>query len=193
MLPDLPKLKDELQKFQKDFIHQAISDGVGPFKRSTKIIMFEGNRRGMTRPTGEHESRDLSAIEGQFSLDPTEDDLETTFTKLYDLGIQMGQDFQRRAFEDLNTELAIKGQSVDAKGLSPAEWLLQMLHKIEYPLGQDGEIDISGYEFVGDSNAYIKAWEEIYNDPNKIREFKKLVQYKTENARLREANRKLVG
>ncbi len=196
MLPDLANLKNELHNFQKEFIHMSIKHGVGPFEDCKRISMYEGHRHGVERPSGEEEIHDFTPIEGVVSFKPHEDDLGTTFEKLYELGQQMGNAFQKKAFEQLDKSLTEKGQTVDASGLPSVDAIFALFEKIEFPLGADGKLDISGYKFVGGSKAHesmIKAWKEIQTDPKKIKELEELLRRKEESARAKEANRKLVG
>ena len=99
MLPDLPNLKNELCNFQKDFIHESIQQGLGPLKDCKRITMFEGHRHGVQRPTGDEEIHDFTTIEGETTLKPHEDDIETTFEKLFEMAQQMGHAFQKKAFK----------------------------------------------------------------------------------------------
>lgn len=196
MLPDLPKLKTELHSFQKEFIHMSIKHSAGPFEDCKRISMYEGHRHGVERPSGEEEVHDFTPIEGSVSFKPHEDDLEITFMKLYELGKQMGDAFQKKAFEQLDKSLADKGQTVDARGLPSVDAIFSLLEKIEFPLGQDGKLDMSGFQFVGGSKAQesmIKAWQDIQTDPKKIKKMEELIKRKEEKARAKEANRKLVG
>ncbi|MEX0999738.1 MAG: hypothetical protein WD000_07240 [Thermodesulfobacteriota bacterium] len=196
MLPDLSKLKNKLYKFQEDFIHHSIQQGLGPLKDCKRIPMFEGHRHGVERHTEDKEIHDFTPIEGEIAFKPQEDDLETTFEKLYDLGQQMGNAFQKKAFEQMDKSLTKKGQSVNAEGLPTVDAIFAMLEKVEFPLGPDGKLNMSGYKFVGGTKAQesmIKAWKEILTDPGKMNKLERLQKRKEESARAKEANRKLVG
>ena len=196
MLPDLPKLKNDLYNFQRDFIQESIKQGLGPLKDCKIIPMFEGHRHGVERPAEDKEIHDFTPIKGEGVFKPQEDDLETTFEKLFEMAQQMSHAFQRKAFKQLDKSLTEKGQTVNAEGMPRVDAIFEMLEKVEFPLGPDGKLDMSGCKFIGGSKAYeamIKAWKEILSDPEKIRKLEDLQKRKEESARAKEANRKLVG
>ncbi len=196
MLPDLPKLKKDLFNFQKNFIQESMEKCIGPFEGCKKIPMHEGHKHGIKRPSGDEETHNFTPIEGIISFKPHEDTLEITFEKLFDLGQQMANEFQKKAFQQLDTTLTEKGQYVDAKGISTVEAIFAMFEKIEFPLGSEGKLDMSGFKFVSSPEAYkstLKAWKEIESDDIKSKKLEELFRRKEGRARAKEANRKLVG
>jgi len=196
MLPDLPKLKNKLFNFQKDFIQESMQKSIGPFEGCKRIPMYEGHKHGVKRPSGDEETHDFTAVNGIITFKPHEDTLEITFEKLCDLGQQMANEFQTKAFQQLDKSLTEKGQSVNAEGISNVDAIFAMFEKIEFPLGADGKLDMSGFKFVAGTKAHqatLRAWKEIESDSRKIKDFEELFKRKEESARVKEANRKLVG
>jgi hypothetical protein len=196
MLPDLPKLKNGLFGFQQEFLHRYIKQGLGPFEDCKRIPMYEGHRHSVQRPTGDEETHNFTPIGGEISLKPHEDDLDITFKKLYDTAEQMGMALQKKTLDQLDKSLEATGQSVNAEGMSAVDAIFGMFEKVEFPLGPDGKLDMSGYKLLGGTIAYepmMKAWKEIQTDPEKIKKMEELLKSKEKSARAKEANRKLVG
>lgn len=196
MLPDLPKLKNKIFEFQKEFMHYSIKQSAGVFTESKRVHLFEGHKHGIERSSGDKEEHNFTPIEGMLTLKPNEDDIDSTFDKLYDAAVQMAQKFQKRAFQRLDESLTDAGQSVDATAMAAADTIFEMLEKVEFPLGKDGKLDMSGYKFVCGPETYNRAREafrEINLDTEKTNRLENLFKRKEEEARAREANRKLVG
>ena len=177
-------------------MHQFVQQAAGPFAECKRIPIFEGHRHGIQRSSGEEEIHDFTPAEGEIVFKPYEDDLDITFSKLFDTAVQIAQNFQKKAFERLDTSLNKLGQSIDATGMSAFDGIFEMFEKVEFPLGKDGKLDMSGYKFIGGSEAYkraVEAFREIDSDPVKTKKIEDLFKRKEEEARAREANRKLVG
>lgn len=196
MLPDLAKLKDEIFNFQQKIMHLFVQQTAGPFAECKRVPLFEGHRHGIQRSSGVEEIHDFMPAEGEIIFKPYEDDLDITFSKLFNTAVQISQNFQKKALERLDTSLTKAGQSIDATGMSAFDGIFEMFEKIEFPLGKDGRLDMSGYTFIGGSEAYkraVEAFIEIDSDPVKTTKIEDLFKRKEEEARAREANRKLVG
>ena len=192
MLPDIPTLKKRLLKVQMKFVHDVAREQMPAFGGCLRLPIFEGNKNGIERATGDSEIREFDRVGAEIVTAPHKDDLGATFAKLYEMGRQIAEKTEKNSFQYMTELLTRVGQATDAKGKPTAEAMLEMLEKVEIPLGADGNLDMSGMNMVVSPDAYrtaVKAWTELQSDPR----FQELMKRKEAAARVREANRKLVG
>lgn len=195
MLPDLPAVKRKLLKVQMDFVQNTARELMPAFGECQTIHIFEGNQQGVERATGDTDIRDLNVASAEVAVAPHKDDLGTVFSKLHDMARQFAEQFEKKSFQHLNEVLDQHGQTADAKGTLNADTLLEAFSKIEFPLGPNGEIDLSNFKLVCAPSAQDRmkaAMLEIENIPEKKRRLEEIMQQKKEAALAREADRKLV-
>ncbi|MHC4269876.1 MAG: hypothetical protein ACYSTS_15615 [Planctomycetota bacterium] len=192
MLPDLPKLKNELFEVQMRFFRWASHQEMGVFSSCKSLPMFEGDMHGVERSTGDQEVNSLWKISTDITIEPSIETIGSIFAKIYDMAQQAGKQVEKNSFEYLSKSLDEAGQTINAKDRDMVDALFEMFEKIEIPLGEDGRLDRSGLQIVCGSEV-IKAIQRIEQSPETKEKFENLMKQKEDKARARKANRKLVG
>lgn len=196
MLPDLPLIKKRLLKIEMDFVHWATREQMPAFGDARSFPIYEGHQTGVERATGDTEVNDMLKTGVEIETAPHEDDLNITFGKLYDMGTQFAESIEKNGFKRLNETLEKCGRTVNANGVFNVDVFFQVLSDLEYPLNAEGNIDLNGMKFVAGSKAYdafVRVQKEIEQSPKLQERMKKILEKKQEEARAREADRKLVG
>lgn len=175
-----------------DFFAYIGREEMGVFKECKRFPMYEGNLHGVKRPTGESETQKLKKITTEMEMEPQNENLDTSFTKIYNMGQHFAEQMERNSFQHLNDVCDAHGQTVDAREKSPEEAFIELFEKVEIPLGKDGKLDLSGMQIVC-GNDVFKAVQKFSQNPELTKRFEALMAKKEEKARAKEANRKLVG
>jgi len=195
MLPDLPRLKSDLVAIQFRFVQWSARQQMPAFGESPQHPVFEGSHLGVEQASGDSKTDALDQFESSILLNPADDDLEAVWLKLYEMAEQLASQFEKKGFERLNESCARTGNTVNGKGKRFAEGILEALDKIEIPLNDQGDVDLSGMRFVVGDELFSKVPDElarIENTPELKSRMDEIMTRKKEQALAREANRKLV-
>jgi hypothetical protein len=192
LLPDLPKLKEELFEVQRSFMIDVKRMHLGPIAEFQILPCFEGHRHSILRATGDGEVSDFDHVEGMVEIN-IKDDLETVFCKLAKTAIDMAGKIVEQSFKTLNDTLALHGRTLDGKGKPWTEQFLEMLSNVQFPLKDDGSLDLDGFRIVNPPPQAARELRELEADPVRKKVFYErynniLAQKETE-ARAFEASR----
>ena len=196
MLPDLPRLKSDLASIQLRFVRWSARQQMPAFGESPQHPVFEGSHLGVEQASGDSNTDTLDQFKMSIALNRADDDLEAVWLKLYEMAEQLASQLETKGFERLNQSCARTGNAVNGKGKRFAEGVLELLEKIEMPLNDQGEVDLSGMRFVVGDELFSKApaeMERLAATPELQSRLGEIMAQKKEQALAREANRKLVG
>jgi hypothetical protein len=194
MLPDLPQLKSRLLETQMKYVRWAAKQQMPAFGDCAEHPIFEGSQHGIERATGDTEINSFNKIGAEVVSAPHMDDLEATFEKLYAMGGQLAEQFEKNAFKYICELMDRTGQTVKGEnGKFTVNTFLEALSKVEFPLGADGNIDLAGFRLVVNPVDHERVAQEIENSPELMKKMTEILEKKQEAARAREADRKLVG
>jgi hypothetical protein len=198
MLPDLPKLKDDVQKVIDRYLQFQVNLRLGIFGEAPKHIIQEGNRMRIIRADGSVDESDFKHASAEVSL--TLEEIPTLTVqerkaKLDDMAEQMAGQVSRLLFGSLNEALDKAGQVVDQKGKPlDAESVFTVLENMH--LEFDDARKLRGLSIVVPSALAPKAEKvmaQIDADPVLRKRHEEIMTRKWMEWRDREASRKLVG
>ena len=196
---NLPQLKKELFAVEMAFVSDAKDSYLGAFSDCPVHPCFEGHRHSILRATGDEEVQDFVKIEGTVAI-KIGDNLDTVFARLVEMAAEMAGKIREHTFKTLDESLSALGRTIDGKDKPWTEQFLEMLSKVQFPLNDEGEIDIDGFRIVAGAEIQrqmMKELKELNENPTKLKEFlerqSQILAEKEKEARALEANRKLVG
>lgn len=165
---------------------------MGAFKDCKVTMVFEGNRHGIQRSTGDSEIKDFWNFGAAITLEPHKDTLETILSKLSDMAQEMASQMQQRSFQLLSTTSEEHGQVVDGDGKTLTESILEVIEKVEIPLNSAGELDMSNMKLIVGPGVAERLQQIDYSKEIQGK-LAAILERKEAAARDREANRELVG
>jgi hypothetical protein len=198
MLPDLPRLKEDVQKVIDRYLQFQVNSRLGIFGEAPKHIIQEGNRMRMIRADGSVDESEFKHASAEISL--TLDEIPTLtvqarIEKLNDIAEQMAGQVSRLLFGTLNEVLDKAGQVVDQKGRPlDAESVFNVLENMHLEFDETGKH--KGLSIVVPPALAPKAervMAQIDADPALRKRHEEIMNRKWMEWRDREASRKLVG
>lgn len=199
MLPDLPKLKDDIaQIFHTIFINR-VNAYLGVIGEVPRCIIKEGSNPVTQRPDDSRDETTLKAASAETIFKSEEIphlSFEQRIAKLDGAAREMANQISSHAFATINEAVDKVGNVVDAKGKPfSAETVFEILEKIQLDFEEDGvkhkEIDIVIPPAMTDRVKEIM--ENIHQDAELSKRHEEIIDKKRVEWRAREAARKLVG
>jgi hypothetical protein len=198
MLPDLPKLKRDIQHVLDRYLKLQTHSRLGVFQEAQKQIIHEGNRTRVIRADGSTEESLLRKASAEMEIKYDEVPrltFESRLVKLNDIAEQMAMEMSKQLFGSLTDTLNKSGQSINNQGRPlDAEAIFSVLEKIQL------EFDSSGQHkklSIVLPPALIQKFHEVLktidNDPELSKRHEEIMQRKKQEWHDREASRKLVG
>jgi len=196
MLPDLPILKNDIQKFYDQYIREKVNSNNGIFNEFPKLLSHEGNRIRLLRADGTvQELRPKEFIADivipladnhQLTIKQRKDKIDEIAKKLYSQKI-------KEFFETMSNELDKAGQTIDLKG-EPLniDAVFTCFEKIECDFDEEGDITT----ILAPPNLILeldKLFKQIMTSPELMKRHEEIMAKKRMAWRDREASRKLVG
>ena len=198
MLPDFLKIKEKLQKMLNYQMRQANLSHLGPLAKIPVSMKFEGNKTVLIREDG-------SVDEMQPKVAATE--IEVKLTEAETMTPEMVGDMINNAAEEIAAQqarifykkidkYAEEDGTVVSSGGEPfsIDKYFELLEKIDMDFDEAGNPE--GLAFVVNPKA-LPLIEDCLSkasaNPENERRYKKIMDRKREEWRVRESNRKLVG
>lgn len=198
MLPDLPKLKRELQRIVDQYLQRQVRARMGVFDEAPRHILHEGTRMRIVRADGTVEESSLKQATAEMAIKMEEIptlSIEDRVVRLDEIAEEMAKQISEHLFGTLNETLEKAGQVVDAKGKPfDAETLFGVLSSIQLNFDDSGQHH--GLKLVvppAMAERVRAVFEQIDADPTLKRRHEELINRKFGEWRDREAARKLVG
>ncbi len=198
MLPDLPKLKSDLQEVLDDHLRTRAHAKLGVFNQVSQTLVHEGDRMRTSRADGSVEETEFREASAEVSIKRSEVPTLTAEARLgmiEKLADDMAAAVSKGLFETLHTSLDAAGQTVSARGKALShEVFFEVLEKLHVEFDAQGQP--SGLQLVvGPQMAPTiqRPEEEFQSDPELRRRHADLMERKRREWRDREAARKLVG
>jgi hypothetical protein len=198
VLPDYPKLKKDLASQLTRFLQDRTRAYLGPLAEIRRLRAFEGDAFSIVRAGEEEEPHEFDDVESIVTISNDElptMTLESLLAKLDEaaegIARQIAQGIYRTIFEA--TERA--GAVLDTGGQQvSAQTILDALSGMQIDFNDDGTARFPQIHIHPDlSEALRIAMEQLDSNPSLRREFRRLLERKREEWRVREASRKLVG
>ena len=198
MLPDLPELKNDLQRIFDKYLRRQVNARMGVFDNSAKHIIHEGERMRIIRADGSVEESDMKLSSAEMTIKT--DELATLTIKdrmdrLNGMAEDMARQISEHLFGSLFETLDKAGQSVDAKG-KPFDIgaLFDALEAIELEFDESGKHhDIQLVIPPAMAERVQAVFKQMDADPELQRRHEEIINRKFGEWRDREAARKLVG
>lgn len=196
MLPDFPKLKNELGMVLNEHMRIRMFDN-NPFLSQPKNVrLFEGGTNSMSRPNEEKDVNDIQSIEAAFEISKAvhEVTLNDILAEMEKASKDLGGQQTRHALDLMSKACDKTGNVVNAKGGKlTAEVMLDMLETIEIAF-KDGQPQMPS--ILGNSKAaenFAIEDRRLASDPALRKRYDDIMNKKLENWNAKEASRKLVG
>jgi hypothetical protein len=198
MLPDLPTLKTDIQRFLDRYLHAQVNSRLGVFNRSPKLIIHEGNRMRTVRGDGSVDESELKQASAELSLNFDEIPRmrpQERAAKLDDIADQIARQMSEHMFGTLNEILEEAGQVVDHKGKPlDAEAIFSVLETLQIEFDRTGsQMELSIVVPPALAPKAKLVFEQIQSDKMLRERYEEIMSRKRMEWRDREAARKLVG
>jgi hypothetical protein len=198
MLPDLPKLKLELQSIFHLYLRNQINLRLGVFNQSPRHIIHEGKEMRTSRADGSVVETELKSASTEMTIKHEEIptlSFDERVRRLNLLAEDMARQMSEHFFGTLKDDLEKSGQVVDRKGKPlDAEAIFEMIEKIQFDF--DGVDETHNISIVIPPNLQQRMKEvmmQIETDPSLRKRHDEIMAKKRMEWRDREAARKLVG
>jgi hypothetical protein len=195
MLPDFPKLKEELRKVLDRRMRSERARSAGPLGAASPTIVYEGFNTEIIRNDGSREK--MAMHHHKVAVSFTNEELESlSLEEIYrrfddaaqDMALQMGKTF----FQVVDKTLEDVGNVMKYEGEFSVDDLLAMWAKIEIDFDDDGQPQMPTLVCPAGQEARAEAvTQELQTEENQ-RRVAALMEKKKEEWRDREASRKLV-
>jgi hypothetical protein len=197
MLPDLPRLKRDIQYALDRYLWGQVHARLGFFNEAPKHPIQEGNRLRIVRADGSIHESELKESSAEMSLkldDVPRLTLEKRISILNDQAENIARQISTQLFKDLTEELDKSGQVVDQKGmpLTP-EAIFAVLEKVQLEFDETGEHEVSIVLPPALAPKAMEALKQIESDQTLRKRYEEVIARKRMEWRDREAARKLVG
>jgi hypothetical protein len=199
MLPDLPRLKRDIESIFIGYLRLATQRRLGPFADVPRHIVHEGKDMRIHRADGTVEDTPMKETSADMSMNVEEvpnmsfNDRVRKFDKIADA---MAEQMKRNMFQGLNEVLEKAGQVIDARGKPlDAETIFAVLEKVQIDFDKRGN-PAEGMRFVIHPSLAPRVQqliEQEKNDPSIKKRHEEIMAKKWLEWRDREAARKLVG
>ena len=195
MLPDLPALKEEIQRLLDDYLRQRTQQRMGVFGQAGRHIIHEGDRMHIVRADGTEDISSLksSSAELEIKLEEIPDmTVEARLRRLDGMADEMARQMSGNLFQTLDTTLDKAGQTIDRKGRPlDAETILETLAKLQMDFDEEPKLSLVIPPALKEKAN--EAFRQIESDPVLRRRHDDIIESKRRDWRAREAARKLVG
>ncbi|MFG3449580.1 hypothetical protein ACGFZ3_13445 [Stenotrophomonas sp. NPDC047960] len=198
MLPDLRKVKAELQKVHMQTISALAQKQLGAFSDIPRHIIHEGDSMVTLRADGTSEQSGMSTVSAESSIDAgrvAKITADERYEILADLARRMAEGMATQLYGELNRTLEDAGQVVEGKGKGfTPELFLEVLEKIEMEFDDAGQMKNMRLVMHPDSKLdFAKVQRQLDTDPGLQQRYNDIMQRKREAYYAREAARELVG
>jgi len=198
MLPDLPKLKTELDQRLTSYVSKRAHGMLGIFQDIGRHIIHEGSKTKIIRATGDEETNEMFHASSEVRIDVREVPSMTVESRrelLDSLAEDMARQMSGHMFHSLDETLEKYGQTVDNEGkpFSP-ETIFEVLEKIAMDFDEEGnQKSLSLAIHPEKQQKVIDVLKAIECDEVLRAKHEALIDRKRKEWRDREAARKLVG
>ena len=197
MLPDYPKVKNDLQQFFDTWLRERVRRRLGALSEIPRHRVFEGTGTSMLRPSGQEDVTPMQRYATEFEISFEEvprmtlpDILSRLDKAAQDVADQIGRSLYQ-AVSDAADQI---GNVVKASQGFTLAVIFEMLEKIDIPFDQDGNPELPEIHIHPESAETLKeALISLQNDPELRSRYNEILLGKKEQWRVREAHRKLVG
>lgn len=198
MLPDLPNLKNDIERALLKYFQNQVDARLGVFNEAPKHTAREGNRMRTIRADGSVEDREFKEASAELTWNVEEVPqltIKERKEKLDNMADEMARQISQNLFGTLNEVLGKAGQVVDRKGKPfDAEGIFEALEKMQ--LGFDESGKMQKLSIVTSPELEIRAkrvLEQLESDPTLRRRYEEIIERKRIEWLDREASRKLAG
>ncbi len=198
MLPDYPKIKEELNIMIDFNLKQAILFHLGPLANIRETFYFEGSKTVINHDDGSVSDIEPKELSVMLKCDMNEIETMThdkVLEKINDIAKEMAEKQAKFFYERIGEFAEEAGNVVSAEGETISiDHFLEVLEKVFRDFdntGKPDEIVVSASPKLFQSLA--KIIEEAKSDPEIQKRFDAIMEQKREEWRVRESNRKLVG
>jgi len=197
MLPDFPKIKNELAKayFQifKKMVEEYTPD---PFLRQVQV--FEGERTAIVREDGTKDENNPFKVESLLTISTEEIPtlrIEEVLKRLNEMAKQLSSERQKKLYQSLSDQLDKAGRMMEGKGRPlSAEVILEALDSVMITFDEKGVPQIPTLVIHPNLLDKAKAADaEFQKDPKLRARYDQIISKKREEWNAREATRRLVG
>lgn len=199
MLPDLPKLKDDIAQVFHLIFTNHLNTYLGVVGEVPRCIIKEGSNPVIQRQDDSRDETTLKAASAETIFKSEEIphlSFEQRIAKLDGAAREMAKQISSHAFAKINVAVDSVGNLVDAKGKPfSAETFFEVLEKIQLDFEEDGgkHKEISVVIPPAMTARVKETMEQIHQDAELSRRHKEIIDKKRVEWRAREAARKLVG
>ncbi len=198
MLPNLPRLKGDIQNLLTRYLQKQINVRLGVFNEAPKHTAREGNRMRVIRGDGAVDDSEFqeSSAEMRISIeDGPKLSIEERISKINIVADEMASQISRHAFGRLKEAVDKVGNVVDSKGQPfSADAVFEMLEKIELEFDDTGKHLKLSIVLSPDVMPRAKeVFKQIETDSTLRKRYEEIIEKKRIEWRDREASRKLVG
>jgi hypothetical protein len=197
MLPDYPKVKDELRQFFSKWMREGMQRRLGHFSEIPRHQVFEGTAMSTVHSSGQE---DLTPFK------PYEVELQTTYEEVPKLTLpqilsrldRMAQDMAdplaRSVYKTVSDAADKVGTVVKPAQRFTPQVIFEVLEKIEVPFDKEGNPELPSFHIHPDDVETLKeSLQSLQNDPQLRSRYHEILQRKKDQWRVREAHRRLVG
>lgn len=191
MLPDFPRLKEELQeKFLKSIQNEIRKD---PILSQIKMSpIYEGNKLSVSTIDGYTQTSDYPKISSKFGAkheEVIEKGPEVMFSKVHEIAQDIIKQQSRNLFKKMHEITEITGNALDAKQPLSPELVLEALKQISIDFDNTGNPIYPLLIVPPNQFEKIKNWQI---DPEFRRKHQEIIEQKRKEWIDRENRRKLV-
>lgn len=197
MLPDLPRLKQDMKCILDQRLQNRINERLGVFGEIPKHFMHEGNRMRIRRANGSVEETKLKQTSGEMTLKVSEIPaltLQERIAKLDKVADEMADQMATHTMETLGEGLDKAGQVIDRKGQPfDAEAFFEVLEKVQMQFDKSEQSNLTILLPPALTSRAKEILHLLETDKNVQKRYADIMERKREEWRDREAARKLVG
>ncbi len=198
MLPDLPELKNDLQRLANKYVRGEAHRRMGVFNESPQHQIHEGMRLKIVRGDGSVDESELKTASAEIRIQVEEAASmtpEARRAKMDALAEDLAKQMTEFFFATINEMLEEAGQVVNLEGRPlDAEGILQVFAKLQMEF--DEKRNVKGMSIVIPPAIRERAqaeFEMLETEPDLKIRYNDLMEKKWMEWRDREASRKLVG
>lgn len=198
MLPDLPKLKDDIQHVLTRYLQKQINARLGVFNESPRHSAREGNRMRVIRADGTVDDSEFKESSAEMRIEVEEVPnltIEERLSKINSIADDIASQMSRHLFGRLKEATDKTGNVLDRRGQPfDADAVFAMLETIQIEFDETGKHHNLSIVLHPDVMPRAKAvFEQIEADTALRKRYEEIMERKRVEWRDREASRKLVG
>jgi hypothetical protein len=198
MLPDWPKLKQEIRAQLNLFMRERHQVHLGCFSESPQHRIFEGGSTETVRASGQVDETKIKEISAEFSYETEELSkltLSDVLAKLDEVAKEMAEKFTASIYENIGEICEKYGNVTEQKGepFSP-ESVIESWEKLSIAFDANGKPKFPQIHIHESMKATVaKTLEQLEKDPEYRLRMELLIEKKRLEWNAQEADRKLVG